>query len=61
MSNKETGPMVKVLAWSHFRKTVVWIDDFETTGEELIAKLAINLQVLKTSASKMEQAVTWMM
>ena len=45
LSNKDTGPMVKVLAWSHFRKTVVWIDDFETTCEELIAKLAINLQV----------------
>ena len=45
MSNKETGPMVKVLAWSHFRKAVVWIDDFETTCEELIAKLAVNLNV----------------
>ena len=45
VSSKETGPMVKVLAWSHFRKTVIWIDDFETTCEELIAKLAVNLQV----------------
>jgi hypothetical protein len=45
ISTKETGPMIKVIGWSHFRRTIVWIDNFNVTIEELINKFAVGLGV----------------
>lgn len=45
LSTKKSGPMVKVIAWSHFRRTIVWVDDFEVSIEELLVKLAVNMGV----------------
>ena len=56
LSTKSSGPMVKVIAWSHFRRTIVWVDTMFPLGTLFLFSLASMPSLRRWPSTRRSQA-----